>query len=94
MFCIFYALIGVPLILITVTDIGKFLSENIIRIYSYYALTKKKFHQKRHLNVSKSQQHSLLNGESTTAVSNSSSNTLTIDEEKCKIQIQLQEVFF
>ncbi|VDP07137.1 unnamed protein product [Heligmosomoides polygyrus] len=34
MFCIAYALLGVPLILITVADIGKFLSENIIWLYS------------------------------------------------------------
>ncbi|CAD5215938.1 unnamed protein product [Bursaphelenchus okinawaensis] len=34
--CIFYALFGVPLILITVADIGKFLSENIIWLYSMY----------------------------------------------------------
>lgn len=33
MFCIFYALFGVPLILITVADIGKFLSEKIIWLY-------------------------------------------------------------
>uniref|UniRef100_A0A1I7YGT2 Ion channel n=1 Tax=Steinernema glaseri TaxID=37863 RepID=A0A1I7YGT2_9BILA len=46
MFCIFYALIGVPLILITVADIGKFLSENIIRLYSFYAITRKKCRQK------------------------------------------------
>lgn len=34
--CIVYALFGVPLILITVADIGKFLSENIIWLYSKY----------------------------------------------------------
>ncbi|VDM54975.1 unnamed protein product [Angiostrongylus costaricensis] len=34
MFCIAYALLGVPLILITVADIGKFLSENIVWLYS------------------------------------------------------------
>uniref|UniRef100_A0A7E4UZL0 TWiK family of potassium channels protein 7 n=1 Tax=Panagrellus redivivus TaxID=6233 RepID=A0A7E4UZL0_PANRE len=37
MFCIFYALLGVPLILITVADIGKFLSENIVWLYGLYA---------------------------------------------------------
>jgi hypothetical protein len=37
MFCIFYALLGVPLILITVADLGKFLSENIIWLYTLYA---------------------------------------------------------
>ncbi|KJH46603.1 Ion channel [Dictyocaulus viviparus] len=37
MFCIAYALLGVPLILITVADIGKFLSENIIWLYSRYS---------------------------------------------------------
>jgi len=36
-FCIFYALFGVPLILITVADIGKFLSENIIWLYRWHA---------------------------------------------------------
>ena len=35
-FCIFYALFGVPLILITVADIGKFLSENIVWLYKLY----------------------------------------------------------
>lgn len=35
-FCIFYALFGVPLILITVADIGKFLSENMLWLYSVY----------------------------------------------------------
>ncbi|VDN55130.1 unnamed protein product [Dracunculus medinensis] len=34
MFCIAYALFGVPLILITVADIGKFLSENIVWLYT------------------------------------------------------------
>ncbi|VDK60558.1 unnamed protein product [Gongylonema pulchrum] len=34
MFCIIYALFGVPLILITVADIGKFLSENIVWLYA------------------------------------------------------------
>ncbi|KHN87881.1 TWiK family of potassium channels protein 7 [Toxocara canis] len=36
MFCISYALFGVPLILITVADIGKFLSENIVWLYTRY----------------------------------------------------------
>ena len=55
MFCIFYALFGVPLILITVADIGKvfqkipsletcefvqFLSENIIWLYTRYSHAK------------------------------------------------------
>lgn len=98
MFCIFYALIGVPLILITVTDIGKFLSENIIRMYSYYAMTKKKFYKKRHLITSKSHPHSMLSGVSgsaafsTSNTSDSSSESLSLDEEKCKMQVQLQEV--
>uniref|UniRef100_A0A8R1DNL7 Potassium channel domain-containing protein n=1 Tax=Caenorhabditis japonica TaxID=281687 RepID=A0A8R1DNL7_CAEJA len=34
--CILYALFGVPLILITVADIGKFLSENIVQLYKWY----------------------------------------------------------
>lgn len=38
MFCIVYALFGVPLILITVADIGKFLSENIIWLYAKYVM--------------------------------------------------------
>lgn len=33
--CILYALFGVPLILITVADIGKFLSENIVQLYTW-----------------------------------------------------------
>ncbi|WKX99187.1 hypothetical protein Q1695_014231 [Nippostrongylus brasiliensis] len=41
MFCIAYALLGVPLILITVADIGKFLSENIIWLYSRYSKARK-----------------------------------------------------
>ncbi|GMS90622.1 hypothetical protein PENTCL1PPCAC_12797, partial [Pristionchus entomophagus] len=40
MFCIVYALFGVPLILITVADIGKYLSENITWLY-------KRYHSKR-----------------------------------------------
>ncbi|CAD5221909.1 unnamed protein product [Bursaphelenchus xylophilus] len=40
--CIFYALFGVPLILITVADIGKFLSENIIWLYTLYTDKRKK----------------------------------------------------
>ncbi|KAI6176719.1 TWiK family of potassium channels protein 7 [Aphelenchoides bicaudatus] len=40
--CIFYALFGVPLILITVADLGKFLSENIIWLYTLYADRRKK----------------------------------------------------
>ncbi|KAF7637089.1 hypothetical protein Mgra_00003478 [Meloidogyne graminicola] len=40
LFCIFYALFGVPLILITVTDIGKFLSEQIVWLYTRYARAK------------------------------------------------------
>ncbi|KIH53226.1 Ion channel [Ancylostoma duodenale] len=47
MFCIAYALLGVPLILITVADIGKFLSENIIWLYSRYSKARK---QCRHHN--------------------------------------------
>lgn len=44
-FCIFYALFGVPLILITVADIGKFLSENIVWLYGLYV--KKRTRQPR-----------------------------------------------
>uniref|UniRef100_A0A915IER5 Potassium channel domain-containing protein n=1 Tax=Romanomermis culicivorax TaxID=13658 RepID=A0A915IER5_ROMCU len=36
-FCICYGLLGVPLILITVTDIGKFLAEHITSTYGSYA---------------------------------------------------------
>lgn len=113
MFCIFYALIGVPLILITVTDIGKFLSENIIRMYSYYVMAKKRFHHRRHqqrvssssaaIGVSSSTQpmlliggdagRSLSGGSAVSASSTSSSNSLSMDEEKCKMQVQLQEVY-
>lgn len=35
-FCICYGLFGVPLILITVADIGKFLSEHIVWLYCSY----------------------------------------------------------
>ncbi|PIO63613.1 Ion channel, partial [Teladorsagia circumcincta] len=45
MFCIAYALLGVPLILITVADIGKFLSENIIWLYSRYSKARKQCHR-------------------------------------------------
>uniref|UniRef100_A0AC35ES39 Potassium channel domain-containing protein n=1 Tax=Panagrolaimus sp. PS1159 TaxID=55785 RepID=A0AC35ES39_9BILA len=41
-FCIFYALFGVPLILITVADIGKFLSENIVWLYGLYVNMRKR----------------------------------------------------
>ncbi|KAK6101759.1 Ion channel family protein [Brugia pahangi] len=47
MFCIVYALFGVPLILITVADIGKFLSENIIWLYAKYAEAKKRCKEKK-----------------------------------------------
>lgn len=43
MFCIFYALFGVPLILITVTDLGKFLSEHIVWLYTRYTHAKRRF---------------------------------------------------
>uniref|UniRef100_A0A913I3A7 Potassium channel domain-containing protein n=1 Tax=Strongyloides stercoralis TaxID=6248 RepID=A0A913I3A7_STRER len=46
LFCIVYALFGVPLILITVADIGKFLSENIICMYGAYTRAKKKINKK------------------------------------------------
>ncbi|CAJ0943248.1 unnamed protein product, partial [Mesorhabditis belari] len=36
MFCVLYALFGVPLILITVADIGKFMSEQISKLYERY----------------------------------------------------------
>ncbi|CAJ0580958.1 unnamed protein product, partial [Mesorhabditis spiculigera] len=36
MFCVLYALFGVPLILITVADIGKFMSEQISNLYAKY----------------------------------------------------------
>ncbi|VDK87205.1 unnamed protein product [Litomosoides sigmodontis] len=41
MFCIVYALFGVPLILLTIADIGKFLSENIVWLYAKYTKAKK-----------------------------------------------------
>uniref|UniRef100_A0A915PBA0 Potassium channel domain-containing protein n=1 Tax=Setaria digitata TaxID=48799 RepID=A0A915PBA0_9BILA len=47
MFCIVYALFGVPLILITVADIGKFLSENIIWLYAKYREAKKMYKEKK-----------------------------------------------
>uniref|UniRef100_A0A183BPT2 Ion channel n=1 Tax=Globodera pallida TaxID=36090 RepID=A0A183BPT2_GLOPA len=40
MFCIFYALFGVPLILITVADIGKFFSTLIVLLYTHYTRAK------------------------------------------------------
>ncbi len=46
MFCICYGLFGVPLILITVADIGKFLSENIVWLYCRYVELKKKFRRR------------------------------------------------
>ncbi|CAI5444388.1 unnamed protein product [Caenorhabditis angaria] len=46
MFCIAYALFGVPLILITVADIGKFLSENIIWLYTRYTKLREKIDKK------------------------------------------------
>lgn len=47
MFCIFYALFGVPLILITVADIGKFLSENIVWLYTTYSEARKRVRNRR-----------------------------------------------
>uniref|UniRef100_A0A0R3RQR4 Ion channel n=1 Tax=Elaeophora elaphi TaxID=1147741 RepID=A0A0R3RQR4_9BILA len=47
MFCIIYALFGVPLILITVADIGKFLSENIVWLYAKYTKAKKQYKEKK-----------------------------------------------
>uniref|UniRef100_A0A2K6WHJ1 Potassium channel domain-containing protein n=1 Tax=Onchocerca volvulus TaxID=6282 RepID=A0A2K6WHJ1_ONCVO len=47
MFCIIYALFGVPLILITVADMGKFLSENIVWLYAKYAQAKKIYTEKK-----------------------------------------------
>ncbi|KAM3723635.1 TWiK family of potassium channels protein [Dirofilaria immitis] len=47
MFCIVYALFGVPLILITVADIGKFLSENIVWLYAKYVEAKKIYKEKK-----------------------------------------------
>lgn len=41
MFCLAYGLFGVPLILITVADIGKFLSEHIVWMYCQYVDCKK-----------------------------------------------------
>ncbi|CAG9530822.1 unnamed protein product [Cercopithifilaria johnstoni] len=49
MFCIIYALFGVPLVLITVADIGKFLSENILWLYAKYTEAKKKYKGRRSL---------------------------------------------
>ncbi len=46
MFCICYGLFGVPLILITVADIGKFLSEHIIWLYGKYSSAKEKIRKK------------------------------------------------
>ncbi|OZC11710.1 Ion channel [Onchocerca flexuosa] len=47
MFCIIYSLFGVPLILITVADMGKFLSENIVWLYAKYAQAKKIYTEKK-----------------------------------------------
>lgn len=45
-FCICYGLFGVPLILITVADLGKFLSEHIIWLYGRYSDVKRKFRER------------------------------------------------
>ncbi|KAI6214836.1 Potassium channel subfamily K member 18 [Aphelenchoides besseyi] len=49
--CILYALFGVPLILITVADIGKFFSENIIRSCDFYRELKKKNQDSNSMNT-------------------------------------------
>ncbi|KAL3086119.1 hypothetical protein niasHS_009689 [Heterodera schachtii] len=46
MFCIFYALFGVPLILITVADIGKFFSTLIVLLYTHYTRAKLRLRQR------------------------------------------------
>ncbi|CAI2349264.1 unnamed protein product [Caenorhabditis sp. 36 PRJEB53466] len=49
--CILYALFGVPLILITVADIGKFLSENIVQLYTWYRKLRDKCSKKQKYSV-------------------------------------------
>ncbi|CAB3403355.1 unnamed protein product [Caenorhabditis bovis] len=52
MFCIAYALLGVPLILITVADIGKFLSENIIWLYTRYTKIRERLSKTKYTGIS------------------------------------------
>ncbi len=69
MFCIGYGLFGVPLILITIADIGKFLSENIVWMYCRYVNLKKR--------VRKAIKRRRAND-----ASNVSSQVLTLDDEE------------
>ncbi|KAF1762071.1 hypothetical protein GCK72_010333 [Caenorhabditis remanei] len=50
--CILYALFGVPLILITVADIGKFLSENIVQLYTWYRKLREKCSKQKYSVIS------------------------------------------
>uniref|UniRef100_A0A0N4ZIH6 Potassium channel subfamily K member 18 n=1 Tax=Parastrongyloides trichosuri TaxID=131310 RepID=A0A0N4ZIH6_PARTI len=63
LFCIVYALFGVPLILITVADIGKFLSENIIRLYGAYTRAKKKINKKYNEKINNNNNITSINGQ-------------------------------
>ncbi|VDD90262.1 unnamed protein product [Enterobius vermicularis] len=47
MFCVVYALFGVPLMLITVADIGKFLSEHIIKLYAKYSEARRRYQKRK-----------------------------------------------
>ncbi|PAV57744.1 hypothetical protein WR25_07384 isoform F [Diploscapter pachys] len=51
-FCVAYALLGVPLILITVADLGKFLSENIAEMYACYSKYKKRWFKPKYTSIS------------------------------------------
>uniref|UniRef100_A0AC35TSK4 Ion channel n=1 Tax=Rhabditophanes sp. KR3021 TaxID=114890 RepID=A0AC35TSK4_9BILA len=83
LFCIFYALLGVPLILITVADIGKFLSENIVRLYTAYSRTKKKFNKRY---------NEVVNNNNNLTASLNDICTEDLDEEAAKEKDQLVQV--